>query len=588
MKDDLFYIHSHHTTHAIREQRAKTFVDKDNPASSDNGSSSGWNGSNGQDLSGYYNIAENIDGGILSNWIFLPFNQWCNANIEFHTSQADQLLNQMKKESQNLTSKPLFFFFLEQHRRQAKTDDDIIITNKSQPKVMANAQLSYIDGQLSLEGEKLRNLLKVQGHVKSIQAQFDTFIDSLRQRQIEILELSKELKERHQICTQTLQCLSDHEIWLVQNIADTIAERAEKIDRMNKRLKQHATGHEQKTTETQGKPLEDRDSVEAELMHTRAFVDHLHQVIVELQQINDNKRQEVNAIKNDIEILRAQNVKIGEASSNAAVIAMERLFGVQSHYQMPTLVKVERKCLEYVFFKKKKGATEVTLRSQSILQSMDTYLSNAVSRDAYSRAMELWQCCVIFSNNRNKTFFNEYLPFFSLEERGKKIENRNKKSDFGKKENKWLPLGGRLMHTTRTSMTEHDLPVMTNIFKESEKMFELIKQSQKLGFKGLDLLMNLSEVCCREINHDADYKENKETYNPAVRPFMTSHYLSGKCVVHVNDNEPVNKQIETQKTHLDNLLDRVFIFAKYGDKIHNLETVLSCVGQYVTLQFQHG
>ncbi|ETO10396.1 hypothetical protein RFI_26981, partial [Reticulomyxa filosa] len=541
-KEDLYYAHSHHTTHAIRAQRAKAFVDKDefgNVNQSDNETVNDdenevEKGNDKSDSSNYYNIAENIDGGLVSNWVFLPFNQWCTSNIEYHTDQADQLLSLMKQEAYKSNSDVFVYFYNETNKQTNKQ------TNEQMEYALSNlpssAEISLIDNELSYESKTLGTLLKVQRHTRSIQSQFDTFVDNLRGRQIEILEMSKELKERHHICSQTLQRLTEQEVWLIQNITETIAERAEKIDRLNKQLKRHdvhQSNANNADTNTNTNNGTDRVFVEAELMNTRAFVDQLHKVIVELQQISEGKKKEVNALENDSSILQSQNAKIREASSNASKVAMERL-------------------------------------TESILNSIDTLVSNAKSRDTYSKAMELWQSCAIFSDQQNKVFFNEYVSlccqaFIDASLATDYISSNN--HDNGN-QNNWFQLGSRLNFTSRTSVTENDLPTMSTVSKQTEKMYELIKQSHRHNLKGLDLVMNLSEVFCREISHDVEYKQNKEIYDVAVRPHMTSHYFVWEI------------DLQSQKNELDNMLDRIIILGKYYNKIQHLEAVLACIGQY--------
>ena len=49
-----------------------------------------------RDKRGYYAIPENIDGGLLSNWIFLPYDKWCENSIKYHTQKADENLTKLK------------------------------------------------------------------------------------------------------------------------------------------------------------------------------------------------------------------------------------------------------------------------------------------------------------------------------------------------------------------------------------------------------------------------------------------------------------------------------------------------------------
>jgi len=353
----------------------------------------------------YYCIPSQIDGGIVSSSIFLPYKQWCESSIIRYTEQAGECLDQMKKESNMLehihrttiTKSPMQDLYdddddedgfvggggglLLDHGHHGHHHNDGL----HQQREDHLKKLSQIDENLADIRDKLRKMFRVQQHIVLIQQQYDTYVDGVRADKQELLDILNELRERHRDCDKILSYIRESEVWLITNIANTIAERSEKIDSINRKIKVERDDQQKR-----------RYSLIVE--STKNFINELHTLIQELQRISDNKACEVERLKTSIAQMEKQNTILLQASQSSYDKVIARLFELQNHYKLPAIMESQR---------------DMHGRCNSITSSLAVYLNKVDCRDYYNRLLELHQASIIYSDERTKIFYNTFLLLFN-------------------------------------------------------------------------------------------------------------------------------------------------------------------------------
>merc|ERR1712228_533533 len=236
-----------------------------------------------------------------------------------------------------------------------------------------------IDDSLADIRDKIKKMFRVQHHLIFIQQQYDKHIDSIRNDQSELLSILSELKDRYSECNEILSNMRDVEVWLITNIANTIAERAEKIDSMNRRIK----------------TMTDSDSKKQEYVSlvasTKTFILSLQSLIREIQTKSNQKEVEVEALKTSIISTQKQNLVLIEASKVSYEKVLCRLFELQNHYELPSMMESE---------------TDSNGQCNAIISSLNIYLTKTDCSIYYHRSMELYQSQIIYSEEGTKCFYN--------------------------------------------------------------------------------------------------------------------------------------------------------------------------------------
>eukprot|EP01084_Bolivina_argentea_P069733 126823_1 len=185
------------STHYSSEKSIMSLIDNNGINNTNNN-----NTHNNNNRINYYNIASNIDSGILSSSIFLPYKQWIELSIIKHTEQANECLDQMKKESN----------MLEQIHRNTIHDNDNnklyngnnnnnnTNNNNNNNKDQHLHKLSEIDDNLADIRDKIRKMFRVEQHIIFMQQQYDTYINNLFEDKSDLLSIYYELKDRENEC----------------------------------------------------------------------------------------------------------------------------------------------------------------------------------------------------------------------------------------------------------------------------------------------------------------------------------------------------------------------------------------------------
>lgn len=374
----------------------------------------------------YYCIPENIDGGILSSSIFLPYKQWCESSIIRFTDQAGECLDQMKKESNMLehlhrttiTKSPLEDLYDDDDDEVVDDahnnfdgigggglllgiDTDLITTttnnanenNLKQQRDKHLKKLSQIDENLADVRDKIRKMFRVQQHIIFIQQQYDTHINNIRDDSKELLDVLGELQDRYNDCNLILKLIRDNEVWLITNIANTIAERSEKIDSVNRKIKflEQNTSNNNRDNNN-----EEKRKYSLIVESTKNFITDLHSLIQELQKISDNKFQEVERLKKSINQIKDQYKVLIKSSLTSYNKVIDRLFELQNHYKLPSIME---------------STQDIKGQSMAINSSLNVYLNNnnINTSDYFNRCLELYQASIIYSDERTKIFYNTFL-----------------------------------------------------------------------------------------------------------------------------------------------------------------------------------
>ena len=349
----------------------------------------------------YYCIPSHIDGGILSSSIFLPYKQWCESSIIRFTDQAGECLDQMKKESNMLehlhrttiTKSPLEDLYDEEEEEEEEDNNNndiingggglllgILDNNDNDLKIKRDQhlkKLSQIDENLADVRDKIRKMFRVQQHIIFIQQQYDTYIDEIRDDEKELLDVLNELKDRYNDCNLILKLIRDNEVWLITNIANTIAERSEKIDSVNRKIK----FLEENTNNNNNNNNEEKRKYSLIVESTKEFITDLHSLIQELQKISDNKFQEVERLKNSINQIKNQYKVLIKSSLTSYNKVIDRLFELQTHYKLPSIME---------------SRNDIIGQSNAINSSLNVYLNNnnINSNDYFNRCLELYQAFI--------------------------------------------------------------------------------------------------------------------------------------------------------------------------------------------------
>ena len=193
----------------------------------------------------------------------------------------------------------------------------------------------------------------------------------------------------------TLETLEKEENFMIQTIADTIADRSEKIDRMVKRLRQMSKNdpgyHE----------------LESLISETKGFVESIHKEIDQLKLKSTNKRKEIENIKRNLIISYEQKESHLKHKESCMKWGKDRLLELEKN--------------NHITFKKDYDASYADmwdkdeLNYQIIIDSMTGYCDNLdCCNDYYVRSLELWQSQYVLSHINTKIFFSKLVTLFNL------------------------------------------------------------------------------------------------------------------------------------------------------------------------------
>ena len=202
-----------------------------------------------------------------------------------------------------------------------------------------------------------------------------------------------ELQDQYKNCNSILNLVRDNEVWLITNIANTIAERSEKIDSANRNIKfleEHGNKH------FSSRDNEEKRKYSLIVESNKEFINDLHSLIQELQKISDSKFQEVQRLKKSIKQMKNQYKVLIRQSLISYHKVIDRLFELQNHYRLPPIMSSRQDMLG---------------QSNAINASLNVYLKDNKIRtdDYYNRCLELYQGSIIYSDERTKVFYNTFL-----------------------------------------------------------------------------------------------------------------------------------------------------------------------------------
>lgn len=242
--------------------------------------------------------AHHLDNGLLSCALFLPFRACVDSAMRCSVDRCGDLLDAMKAESASLAAL---------HRDTVVGSNDMYgsvsplsggggggggalldgdTESKQSDSVRAQhlSRLSEIDEELADERAAMSRWQRVSSHLQWLAQQFDSHLEALRGDLSSLLSMRAELASRHKSVSSQVALLRSSEVWLITNIANTIAERSEQIDTLNRRIKIAIDGSVES------------NAMSAMVRATKEWINELHSVINALQNTSDTKQREVMAL----------------------------------------------------------------------------------------------------------------------------------------------------------------------------------------------------------------------------------------------------------------------------------------------------
>jgi len=340
-------------------------------------------------------IPQHIDGGLLSAGIFVAYKQWTEASIARHTEAAGECLDQMKKESNVLAAiqrgnglNSLYGgggcgggAFLDSAASASPPGDGALDPQLARQRASHLLKLSQIDDNLADIGDKIRRMVRVQCHISFIEQQYDSHLDPLRSDQLSLSSLRSELVEMRRRSAALLAALREFECWTISNIANTIAERCERIDALNRRI-QRCDDERQRS--------EWRRAVTA----MTEWIASLHSVIQRLQETSDRKQREIEALSTSIRSLSRDLRAVAESAHSARCQIVERLLELQNHYALPAVME---------------STDDIEGQCRSITSSLSQMLSRTDTVDYFERALSLHHSAQMLSERATKHFHRRFV-----------------------------------------------------------------------------------------------------------------------------------------------------------------------------------
>ena len=552
---DLYELHNHQTIPHYNPQK-KEFYSLYNESDINNNNNDN-NKTKTIYSSSYFQIPEYLEGGLLSSGIFIAYKHWCESSIVRFTEKAGEYLTDMKRESEQLEELQRQNINRIQYVSNTIYDDnDTKINNTSNNNSNGNSNdikklkhlenLSDLDENLADTKDKIHKMFTVQNHIKSIQQQFDTHINNLREDYNELLNMTKELEERKRQCQLIYNQVSNNEVWLIQNIANTIAERAEKIDSMNKRIKKMRINNKAKI------------ELNNDLENTKHFIEDLNVCIRKLQNISLNKSQEIDALKTNIELLKRQGNIMNGKIKNSQHTVHSRLLELQKYYKLPNIMK---------------DIWDTQGRSASTITSVMGYIDNVNINDYYERCLELYLSKKIYCNKKCKLFLNSFVLLCSTIFVDCILCSQYIKSNMDNNHN----------NNNNNNSNNSDNNSYDNIYDSSNYSLydddEILKQA-------------LNPVKLRVSNHSHhSFKKKVSSFNNSnnndginiLNDLLSQQKFDGINLIDVMKNNSINND-----NNDINLYDKINIIYQWTKSFNYRTTVLNYIGQHITMKHING